>query len=206
MYHNREYFFFYEELLQKIGNSVLLFGKDGMSYFGRLEAVTENFIATLTPSPLSDSGLVEILDPAEIAAGENRSAVDVKSIVAFAFDITADPFVMPDDNAEDVEEVPAPPTAAGTLANAPSKSIRDDANYDLNGSLEDTIESFARQHESITLASIGGFLFAGTVRKMCYHTALLDVEYIFAPGGDGSTLFSVGKVLVNLPAVTSVSD
>jgi hypothetical protein len=198
--------YFYDQLSCKIGSSILLFSIDGMSYFGRLVGITENLTAVLTPSPLSDSGLVEILNPAEIAAGENRSIVEAESIVAFAFDITADPFVMPDDNAEDVGEEPASPTAASPMQNAPSKSAHDDAGYDLKGSLEDMIGRYAEQYEPVTLASLGGFLFAGTIRRLCYHTALLDVEYIFAPGGDGSTLFSVGEVLVNLPAVTSVSS
>ena len=177
--------YFIQQLEKQRGNDVVLFGIDGMSYFGKLIRIEEYKTAVLYPSSLSSSGLVEILNPAEIGAGENRSKVDVFSLVGFGYDITADPFEMPDDNAEDID--------IGTNSALPNQVADRFGNNSGSNSLK-------------TLATLGGFLFAGTVEYSYRDVAKLSIEYIFAPGGDGSTLFSINKAIINLDALTSVSS
>jgi hypothetical protein len=174
------------KLKSKVGQSVVLFGVDGMSYFGELTEIQRNNVAVLKPSPLSDSSLVEIQNPAEISAVENWSKVEISSLAGFGFDITGDPFVMPDDDAEDIgiepegAALPEETARAGCACPSPESPV-------------------------VTISALGGFLFAGTLDNSGRGTAELSIEYIFAPGGDGSTLFQINKAIVNLNASTSVS-
>lgn len=174
---------FIEKLRTKIGQSVVLFGLDGMSYFGKLSSILEGKRALLTPSPLSSSGLVEIQNPAEVSAVENQSIFDASWLVGFGFDITGDPFVMPNDNSEDISIDASAPAQAQVNS------------HQTNG-----------KPSVVTLGTLGGFLFAGTLDQCFRNTAQLSIDFIFAPGGDGSTVFFINKAIVNLDALTSVSE
>ena len=187
--------YFIGKLIGKIGEDVILFGFDGMSYYGRLMEISEDHIGLLTPAALSSTYLVEIQNPAEVAAVENRVYILLDYLVGFGYDITADPFVIPDDNAEDVtgEGAQAPPSAA------PASGFGGDCGQ---SGLVDKLKAMAL----LTVGTLGGFLFAGYVSEVQEDTATMGIVYIFAPGGDGSTLFSINNAVVNLKAASSVAS
>jgi len=183
--------YFINKLKNKIDQDVILFGQDGMSYYGKLTEVDENNIAVLHPATLSSTNLVEIQNPAEVAAVENQAIIDLCYTVGFGYKIEADPFVLPNDDAEDVPE-PASPSQV--------ESDECECNHD---ALIDKLEDL---QPLVTIATLGGFLIAGELISVKQNTAKLKTEYIFAPGGDGSTLFSINRVLVNLEAATAVAS
>lgn len=201
-----------------VGNDVILFGKDGMSYYGRLKGISKQNRVLLIPALLSSSGLVEIQNPTEVQAVENRSAIDASNIIGFGFDITADPFVIPNDDAEAVTSETAAATAAESLSD---QTAHGDMLVDLEAAESNTEYSAetcslddgsmngalgAKSGELVTISSLGGFLIAGILKNVSNETAHLSVSYIFAPGGDGNTLFSINEAVVNLVAATAVSS
>jgi len=186
---------FIDELKNKIGYDVILFGLDNMSYYGLLQDIDSSNIATLVPAILSASGLVEIQNPAEVSAALNTVSIELCSIISFGYDITADPFVLPDDNAEDV-----PPQEEVTVSAQPCINL--DCKCDPDGLIDKLIES----QQLIAVSTLGGFIFAGNIKSLQHRLLKLIPEYIFAPGGDGSTLFSIGKVVINLEAATAVGS
>jgi hypothetical protein len=192
---------FLNKLSKQAGKDVILFCADSMSYYGNLKSINEKNTVALVPALLSSTGLVEISNPAEVEAVENRSSINACTIVGFGFDITADPFVIPNDDAEDV-------ATESTVTETPDDMIidlTDTANdVDDNKNLYEKLDS--QSGNLITIAAFGGFLLSGTLKNINKDTAELVVEYIFAPGGDGNTLFSINQAVVNLQAATSVSS
>lgn len=209
---------FLSKLSRLVGNDVIVFGKDGMSYYGRLKGISRQNRVLLLPALLSSSGLVEIRNPAEVQAVENRSAIDVSNMIGFGFDITADPFVMPNDDAEAVTTETTEATVTKFLS---AQAANEDMLVDLatteidgeyaaegstidDGSMDGALA--AKSGELVTISSLGGFLIAGILKNTSKETARLSVSYIFAPGGDGSTLFAINEAVVNLQAATAVSS
>jgi len=185
--------YFIDKLKNKIDQDVILFGADGMSYYGKLVEIDTDNIATLNPAALSSTDLVEIQNPAEVAAVENSASIDLCYIVGFGYKIEADPFVLPD---EDEEDVPAQDASSPSLVDTCESECNHDA---LIGKLK-ALEPL------VTIATLGGFLIAGELESIKQNTVKLRTEYIFAPGGDGSTLFSINRVLINLEAATAVAS
>ena len=209
---------FLRKLSRLVGKDVILLGKDGMSYYGRLKSISRQNRVLLIPALLSSSGLVEILNPAEVQAVENRSAIDASDIIGFGFDITADPFVIPNDDAEAVTTETTETAVAESLS---AQATHEDMLVDLeatesngeytakgsnidDGSMNGALA--AKSGELVTISSLGGFLVAGILKNTSNETARLSVSYIFAPGGDGSTLFAINEAVVNLQAATAVSS
>lgn len=187
-----------EALKEKIGQDVLLFSLDSMSYYGLLQDVGADNIATLRPAALSSTGLVEIQNPAEVAAVLNTVSIDLCGVIAFGYNITADPFVMPDDNAEDVP--PADEEAEEPKPALPCRQRLYPCETDA------LIEKLLDTQQIITVSTFGGFLFAGRIKALKNKLLRLKAEYVFAPGGDGSTLFSVEDIAINLDAATAVGS
>ncbi|MDP4109400.1 MAG: hypothetical protein Q8878_05150 [Bacillota bacterium] len=183
-------FYFINELRKKTDEDVILFGIDGMSYYGRLTDVDCNDSAILRPALLSSTNLVEIQNPAEVAAVENTVKVDLSNIIGFGYNITADPFVLPDENEEDV-------TTEGNTAPAPDNETENV----FSGN-----ECGEKKYRLISYFTLGGFVFAGKILDVRQNAVRLTGEYIFAPGGDGSTLFSINRIVVNLKASTAVGS
>lgn len=188
-------YYLIEELKEKVGQDVILFGLDSMSYYGMLRDIGEKDIATLDPAALSSSGLVEIQNPAEVAAGVNTASIELCTIISFGYDITADPFVLPDDNDEDV-----PPQEAPSATSHPCGGLYPMCDTDA------LIDRLVDAQQLTTVSTLGGFIFAGKLKSLKYHLVKLIPDYIFAPGGDGSTLFSINKVVINLEAATTVGS
>ena len=183
------------ELKDKVGQDVILFGLDSMSYYGLLNDISSDNIATLLPASLSSSGLVEIQNPAEVAAVLNTISIELCNIIAFGSEITADPFVMPDDDAEDSPHE----TAAASLP-LPCYSSGFECNK------EALLDKLIASQQLVAISTLGGFIFAGRIKALKNLLLKLIPAYIFAPGGDGSTLFSIGKVVINLEAATAVGS
>lgn len=185
-------FYFIQQLQKKTDEDVILFGLDGMSYYGRLKEIDCKDNATLCPAMLSSTNLVEVQNPAEVAAVENSVKVELSNLVGFGYNILADPFVLPDENKEDV-------TDGNTTAyteNLGEIFIHNNECCCENDNLQ--------KNKLITIFTLGGFIFAGNLLDKQQETARLTGEYIFAPGGDGSTLFSINRVVVNLNAATAI--
>jgi hypothetical protein len=102
---------------------------------------------------------------------------------------------MPDDTAEDVpppETVSPPPFPCG----------QEDRKCPTDALIDKLIDA----QQLVTVSTLGGFIYAGKLEALKHRLLLLNPEYIFAPGGDGSTLFSIGKVIINLEAATAVGS
>jgi hypothetical protein len=182
---------FIDKLEDQIGNDIILFGADCMSYFGNLSDVTEN-AAVLTAADLSSSGLVEIRNPSEAVAGTNTSSIKLINLVGFGYNLTADPFVYPPQE----EEGLGPAVSSSDVNVQPTEAYSDDKCFCHHSKLEiPTI-----------ISTFGGFIAAGGMINMDKNIAELDVEYIFAPGGDGNTLFAIDNAVINLRAATAFSS
>jgi len=71
---------------------VVLLGTDGVCYFGKLTSIDQCCRACLEPACLSSCDNVEILSPAGVVAKQCSCKVDLSQIVAFCFDLCANPF------------------------------------------------------------------------------------------------------------------
>ncbi len=179
MYYCCENDYFVGQLKKKIGQDVILFDKDGASYFGVLARLDDH--AWLTPSPLAFSGLVEIHNP-EYEADLNTAKIKTSQIIGFGFDIDADPFMIP---------------AGGAV-----ESLKD--NFSSFSGVEPGLETEADE-KLIAVGTPGGFLFAGYATLVAGQTLKLRLEYLFTPG-EGNILHSVNTALVNLYTSTSVAS
>jgi hypothetical protein len=183
----------------KIGKDIILFDAYGMSYYGNLQAVDDCYnVALLGPAKLSASGLVEILTPSEIIAVENIVSVDLRMVIAKGTDISADPFVIPEDADGEADE--------RTIAQEKRSRRASPAGSD--GQRSHMLIHRLNQQigELVSITTRGGFLFAGQLADIEEGKVMLIVDTIFAPGGDGSALFSIGSAAVSLEAVISVSS
>ena len=187
--------YFIDKLTEYIGQDVLLFGLDGMSYYGLLQEIDANNIATLLPASLSSTGLVEIQTPAEVAAVLNTVSIELCRVIAFGYDITANPFVIPNDEDEDVP--PQESSAASEISSECCEPVCDTTTL---------IGKLIEAHQVVAVSTLGGFIFAGRIKMLRHKLLKLESEYVFAPGGDGSTLFSIGKTVINLDASTAVGS
>jgi len=189
---------FINELRSEVGRDVVLFGADGIAYFGNLLSVGYDGIAVLGPATLSSTGFVQIRNPGGFIVNQNLTYVDLSFIVAKGASITADPFEIVTD-------------AENTEVNSANKIEKLDLtrfqnNYSCNQCELDLIKRLRLQiGDLVTIATLGGFLFAGTLATVNNMVAKLTVDSIFVPGGENNQLSGINLVIINLNAMTSFS-
>lgn len=188
-----------KELQRELNTDVLLFGVDGFTYFGNLQAIHDCRIAVLTPAIQADTTDVEILTP----GGELRTVeflrVDLWTIVAKGTGIVSDPI---DDGPSLVSAAPPVPVAVreeDTSAESSGEPLRQESHQLIN-QLRRMIG------DSVTITTLGGFLFDGILGDVCGELAILTVNDIFVPGtSDSISDDDVRSVVVNLEALTAVA-
>ncbi|EGO65434.1 hypothetical protein [Acetonema longum] len=172
------------ELERELNNDVLLFGFDGLTYFGWLQNIEDCRIATLVPARVASSNFVQILTPGGTVQNVEFARVDLWQIVARASGIIADPFIPPVANARPEDE--------------------QDSSQRLDSC--DLIRQLNRMvGEDVVLTTFGGFVFQGVLSKTDDRLAFLTVDEILLPGIDVISSDDVRSVVVNLEALTSIA-
>jgi len=178
------------ELSRELNTDVLLFGFDGFTYFGNLQAIDFGRIAVLAPASVSGVTDVEIQTPGGETEFVSSARVDLWQIVGKGTSIATDPL-----NAED-NAPPAP--AAGVKADDPPG--RQESHLLIN-QLKRMIG------DVVVITTLGGFLFTGILTDVRCELAVLTVDEIAIPGTSTAIPKSeVKSAVVNLEALTSVSS
>lgn len=181
------------DLDRELNTDVLLFGVDGFTYYGNLQAIEDCRIAILTPAITAESNEVEILTP----GGEVREVtflrVDLWSIVAKGSGIVNDPF-----------------NSTGTTAALNVNGVIGLGQRDGTEQRQERNLLVCRLErmigDTVVLTTLGGFAFEGTLGAVDDCLALLTVNKIFVPGTDECiSNRDVRSVMVNLEALTSIS-
>jgi small nuclear ribonucleoprotein (snRNP)-like protein len=177
------------ELDRELNTDVILFGFDGFSYFGNLQAVEDCRLAIMTPAIEAKSNDVEILTPGGEVRHVDFARIDLWQLVGKGTGIVRDPFK--------------------TCSNISGTVIRSDDPEALN----ERQESHCLIHElrrmvgdEVVITTLGGFLFEGTLTTVEDCLAILKVAKILVPGTSsaiGDT--KVRSAVVNLEAITSIS-
>ncbi|MDD4600565.1 hypothetical protein SDC9_13765 [bioreactor metagenome] len=175
-----------KELQRELNTDVLLFGFDGMVYFGRLQKVEDCRVATLmAPEEASN---VEIQTP----SGENVEVrfahVDLWQIVAKATGVKTNPF----DSGY----------GKGPAAGLPERTDTTERqeSHELICILRRMIG------DEVAITTLGGFLFTGTLGDVDDELAFISVDDIFIPGTSSQISDDdVSTAVINLEAITSVS-
>lgn len=176
-----------KELMRETNTDVLLFGFDGFTYFGNLQAVDDCRIALLTPASISGVTDVEIQTPGGEVEFVSFARVDLWQVVGKGTAIASDPLTSS-----------APPTPV-TAQSVPEGERQE--SHDLICQLKIMIG------DCVTITTLGGFLFSGLLTDVRHELAILTVDEIVIPGTSSSISKSnVKSVVVNLEAVTSVSS
>lgn len=173
------------ELQRELNTDVVLFGADGFTYFGNLQAIEDCRVAILTPAREAESSSVEILTPGGEIRFVDFARVDLWIIVAKGTGVRSDPFV------------------------GPNKTYRNDLDA-VDGRQEShcLIRQLKRSiGDEVVITTLGGFLFEGTLADVSGELAILTVDSILVPGTSSSITDSkIRSVVVNLEALTSVSE
>ncbi|MBP2653697.1 MAG: hypothetical protein H6Q73_1266 [Firmicutes bacterium] len=177
------------ELGRELNTDVLLFGFDGFTYFGTLQAIDDSRIAILSPAVEAETSNVEILSPGGELVEVKFARVDLWQIVAKGTGIVTDPI-----------DPPRPPGPAVVLQEASLGTTERQESCDL-------IRWLARQvGDDVAITTLGGFLFEGTLSELDDCLAILSVDDIFVPGTSSSiSSNNLRSVVINLNAITSVS-
>lgn len=206
-----------KELQRELNSDILLFGVDGFTYFGNLQAVEDCRIAILTPAIEAETTDVEILTP----GGELRRVeflrVDLWTVVGKGTGIVSDP-IDPSGSAS------AAANGSGSGSGKGSGSGSGSGKGPVKGPGPRSAETLEvgdteRQEshcliralnrmigDNVAITTLGGFLFAGILGDVKNELAILTVDDIFVPGTSSSISDDdVRSVVVNLEAVTSVS-
>ncbi len=172
------------ELKRELNTDVLLFGFDGFTYFGNLQAIEEDRLAVLSPAIQADSTDVEVLSPGGELAFVEFARVDLWQIVGKGTGIVSDPLDPPG---------PRPP-----LPGAPADPARQESHC--------LIRLLTRLvGDEVGVTTLGGFLFEGIVSAIADELAILTVDDVFVPGTSTSISDTkVRSVVINLEAITSV--
>lgn len=174
------------ELQRELNTDVLLFGFDGMVFFGRLQRIDDCRIAILTPPEHASN--VEIQTP----SGENVEVrfahVDLWQVVAKATGVKTNPF-------EGEKGLPGK-----TAASERTDTTERQESHDLICILRRMIGDL------VVITTLGGFLFTGTLGDVDDELAFISVDDIFIPGTSSPISDSdVSTAIINLEAITSVS-
>ncbi|MBP2645356.1 MAG: hypothetical protein H6Q75_796 [Firmicutes bacterium] len=175
------------ELERELNTDVLLFGFDGFTYFGNLQAIDDCRIAILSPAIEAESSNVEILTPGGELVEVKFARVDLWQLVGKGTSIVSDPIHC------------SPPSGPVVLQQLGQDAERQESS--------DLIRWLLRQlGDDVALTTLGGFLFEGTLSEIDDCLAILSVEDVFLPGTSSSiSSDALRSVVVNLKALTSVS-
>lgn len=176
-----------KELCRELNTDVLLFGFDGMIYYGRLQKIEDGRIAILTPP--EEASNVEIQTPSGEDVEVRFAHVDLWQIVAKATGVKTNPFG----------------GGYGSAAEAPAPAERTDTterqeSHDLICTLRRMIG------DEVAITTLGGFLFTGTLGDVDDELAFISVDEIFIPGTSSEISDDdVSTAVINLEAITSVA-
>lgn len=172
-----------KELQRELNTDVLLFGFDGATYYGNLQAIDDCRIAILTPAITAESSNVEILSPGGAIVEAEFARVDLWMLVGKATGVVSDPI-------ESCNHGKAPRTE--------EENERQESR-DLICHLKRSIG------DHVIISTLGGFIFEGTLAAVDNDLAILRVDDIFPPGTSSFTEADVRSAVVNLEAVTAVA-
>lgn len=178
------------ELQRELNTDVLLFGFDGMVYFGNLQKIDDCRIALLTAAIEAESD-VEILSPGGELVNVRFLHVDLWQIIAKATGVKTDPF----ENGESL-----------SAAQLPQSSKRVETTTERQESHE-LIQTLKRMvGDEVVITTLGGFLFQGVLGDVDDELAFISVEEILGPAtSSGISSDEVSTAVINLEAITSVS-
>ncbi|TWH49109.1 hypothetical protein [Sporomusa sp. KB1] len=173
-----------KELEHELNTDVLLFGFDGIVYFGNLQKVDDCRIAFLSPAIEADSN-VEILSPGGEVVDVRFLNLDLWQIVAKATGVKTSPF----DNS----------TTTAAVSQRTEASERQES-HELICLLRRMIGDL------VVITTLGGFIFQGTLGNVDDELAFISVDEIFGPAtSSGISDSVVSTAVINLEAITSVS-
>lgn len=176
------------ELEHELNTDVLLFGFDGIVYFGNLQKVEDCRVAFLSPAIEAESN-VEILSPGGEVVDVRFLHVDLWQIVAKATGVKTSPFG----------------SDSGHIGKADGASQRTEENERQES--RDLICILKRMiGDEIVITTLGGFVFQGTLGTVDDKLAFISVCEIFGPAtSSGISDDVVSTAVINLEAITSVS-
>ncbi len=222
------------ELQRELNTDVLLFGFDGFTYFGNLQAIEDCRIAILTRAKEACRTDVEILTPGGEIVEVSFLRVDLWQIVAKGTGVVTDPI----DNECTGRSGGSGRSGksggsggggggGGGGSNKSSSSKKSGSRLNLGAAavptppvLSATTDEAGRQEshhlirqlkrmtgDCVVVTTLGGFLFEGVLGQVCDELAILAVEDVFLPGTSrGISDRALGTVVVNLEALTSVAS
>ncbi|VBB05210.1 Hypothetical protein LUCI_0417 [Lucifera butyrica] len=175
------------ELCCELNKDVLLFGFDGFVYFGNLQSVEESRLAILTPAAEAESNEVEILTPGGEVIHVDFTRVDLWQLVGKGTGIVSDPI-----------------QSGGFTSSRPDGKKTKKTRHESPCLIRQLRRMIG---DEITLTTLGGFLFEGTLAEVPDELAILRIQDIFVPGSSSSlSNSSVRSAVINLRAITSVSS
>jgi len=219
------------ELKRELNTDVLLFGFDGFTYFGRLQAIDDCRIALLTPAITADSTDVEILSPGGDVRFVEFARIDLWQIVAKGTGIVEDPIAGGSCSSSSSSSSSRSSSNSNTNNNTNSNTnTNNNSNTNSGGNTGGgkgnkggrtlTVDESTERQEShelirflcrmvgdcVAITTLGGFLFTGVLGNVEDELAILSVDDIFVPGTSSPiSADDVRTVVVNLEAITSVS-
>ena len=168
-----------KELQRELNTDVLLFGFDGMVYYGRLQKIEDCRVAILTAP--EEASNVEIQTPSGEDVEVKFAHVDLWQIVAKATGVKTNPF-------------------SGGYGEGPRTDTDRQESHDLICILRRMIGDL------VVITTLGGFLFTGTLGDVDDELAFISVDEIFIPGTSSEISDDdVSTAVINLEAITSVS-
>lgn len=176
-----------KELEHELNTDVLLFGFDGIVYFGNLQKIDDCRVAFLSPAIEADSN-VEILSPGGEVVDVRFLNLDLWQIVAKATGVKTSPF----DN--------GPGLNAAAEDNQRIEATERQESRELICLLRRMIGDL------VVITTLGGFVFQGTLGNVDDELAFISVDEIFGPAtSSGISDDVVSTAVINLEAITSVS-
>ena len=176
------------ELCRELNTDVVLFGADGFTYFGYLQAIEDERIDILTPAREAESSDVEILTPGGELRFVDFARVDMWILIGKGTGVRSDPI-------DPRPPIPGPPIR--------SEEEAIDGRQESHCLIRQLRRSIG---DEVIITTLGGFLFEGTLADVDDELAIMTVEEIFVPGtSSGISDSKLRSVVVNLEALTSVS-
>ncbi len=175
------------ELQRELNTDVLLFGFDGVIFFGNLQKIDDCRVAFLSPAIEARSN-VELLSPGGEVVDVRFLQVDLWQIVAKATGVRTSPF-----GKSSCDEDPCERTETAEIAERQES-------HDLICILRRMIG------DNVVITTFGGFIFQGTLGNVDDELAFISVDEIFGPAtSSGISDDTVSTAVINLEAITSVS-
>ena len=173
------------ELQRELNTDVLLFGFDGIVYFGNLQKIDDCRVAFLTPAIAAESN-AEILSPGGEVVDAKFIHVDLWQTVAKATGVRTNPFSS--------DYCPADGAQQRTEINERQES-------------RELICILRRMiGDNVVITTLGGFVFQGTLGNVDDDLAFISVDEIFGPAtSSGISDDTVSTAVINLAAITSAS-